>query len=129
MQDRWTAVAYGRPVHIHDEDWAVTDLTDADFADCDVPDSREPEEERRSMTRTGKHHFMLMVRLSTILSDVLSEFYAVKRSSEQDTRILYQRAIPILEKLSEWSLSVPENLGMHVTYQRRLCFHGKYSKR
>ncbi|KAL6401222.1 hypothetical protein AUP68_16951 [Ilyonectria robusta] len=33
MQDRWAALAYGRPVHIHDDDWTVKDLTPADFSD------------------------------------------------------------------------------------------------
>ncbi|KAH7021636.1 fungal-specific transcription factor domain-containing protein [Microdochium trichocladiopsis] len=124
MQDRWTAVAYGRPVHIHDDDWAVTDLTDGDFADCDLSEAREPEEERWSMTMTGKHHFLLMVRLSQILSDVLAQFYTVKKSSEQDTAVLFQGAGPIFEALDLWSASVPESLGMHIKYQRRLCFHG-----
>lgn len=125
MQDRWTAVAYGRPVHIHDDDWAVTQLEDADFADCDLTEARESEEERRSMTVTGKQHFLRMVRLSQILSNVLSGFYTVKRSSEQDTAVLFHRARPILDELNMWSMSVPKALGMHVTYQRRLCFHGE----
>lgn len=122
MQDRWTALAYGRPVHIHEDDWDVAELVDADFADCD---NRSPEEERRSMLVTGKQQFMQMVELSRILSTILSEFYTAKSSREQDTLLLYTRAKPIFEALDQWSQAVPSSLGMHIIYQRRLSFHGE----
>lgn len=122
LQDRWTALAYGRPVHIHEDDWAVSDLVDADFADCA---NRSPEEERRSMLVTGKQQFMQMVELSRILSTILSEFYTAKNSREQDTLLLYTRAKPIFEALDQWSQVVPPSLGMHIIYQRRLSFHGE----
>ncbi|KAH9996751.1 fungal-specific transcription factor domain-containing protein [Xylariaceae sp. FL0662B] len=124
MQDRWTALAYGRPVHIHDDDWVVGDLTDADFADCDPVTPQELDDERRSMPIIGKQQFVLMVRLSRILSDVLSEFYTARRSFEQDTVLLFNRAKPLLAALDEWSRSIPSSLGMHIVFQRRLSFHG-----
>ncbi|KAI1076692.1 fungal-specific transcription factor domain-containing protein [Whalleya microplaca] len=124
MQDRWTALAYGRPVHIHDDDWVVGDLTDIDFADCDSMTPQELDDERRSMPVTGKQQFMLMVRLSRILSDVLSEFYTARRSLEQDTILLFNRAKPLFEALDVWSQTLPESLGMHIIFQRRLSFHG-----
>ncbi|KXJ93775.1 fungal-specific transcription factor domain-domain-containing protein [Microdochium bolleyi] len=124
MQDRWTAAANGCPVHIHDDDWAVADLTDVDFVDCDTADVSDAEEDRRTMAMLGKDHFMLMTRLTQILSDVLANFYTLKKSSEQDTAILLRRAFPMLEALNQWSMTVPDRLGMHIAYERRLSFHG-----
>lgn len=124
MQDRWTALAYGRPVHIHEDDWAVQDLADADFADCDSVGQQDHEEERRSLAMTGKVQFMLMVRLSRILTSVLSSFYSAKASLEQDTVVLYQKAQPLFATLQTWYQEVPSWLQMDITYQRKLSFHG-----
>lgn len=119
MQDRWTALAYGRPVHIHHGDWTVRELTGADFADCDAGD-----EERRTVGATGNLQFMHMVRLTVILSGVLSSFYTTRNSLEQDTSLLYQRAQPLLFQLQEWFQNIPPSLQMNIVYQRKLCFHG-----
>ncbi|PCD42679.1 hypothetical protein AU210_005205 [Fusarium oxysporum f. sp. radicis-cucumerinum] len=87
MQDRWTALAYGRPVHIHDDDWT-------------------------------------MVRLTQILSVVYSNFYTARTCREQDTVILWEKARPLFEMLTNWYHSIPPTLQMNVIYQRKLCFHG-----
>ncbi|KAI1336364.1 fungal-specific transcription factor domain-containing protein [Xylariaceae sp. FL0016] len=125
MQDCWTALAYGRPLHIHDDDWAVPDLTDEDFADCESAERHEQEDERRSIIVTGKHHFILMVRLTKILAKILVDYYSVKKCNEQNTTLLFQNARPILDSLDQWVQAVPSKLlGMHITYQRRLSFNG-----
>lgn len=121
MQDRWTAMAYGRPVHIHHEDWTVTELSNQDFADCD---SSSLDDERRSIGATGKLQFILMVRLTQILSSVLVTFYTARTCFDQDTIHLYQRARPLLEQLQAWYQSIPSSLQMDISYQRKLSFHG-----
>ena len=120
MQDRWTALAYGRPVHIHEDDWTVQDLVNADFSDYET----SGDEERRSIASTGKMQFMKMVHLTQILSSVLSGFYTAKASRNQDSVMLYQRARPLLDSLTAWHQSIPPSLQMHVFYHRKLCFHG-----
>lgn len=122
MQDRWTALAYGRPVHIHHDDWSVLELIPDDFTDCD---SSSLDEERRSISARGKLQFMHMVRLTQILSSVLSSFYTARTCSDQDTVLLYQRAEPLLDQLQTWYEQIPSSLQMSITYQRKLCFHGK----
>ena len=124
MQDRWTALAYGRPVHIHHEDWTVTELSNQDFADCD---SSGLDDERRSIGATGKMQFIMMVKLTQILSAILASFYTARTSFDQDTTILYQRAQPLLDQLQAWYQSIPSSLQMNITYQRKLSFHGRYS--
>ncbi|KAG9257374.1 fungal-specific transcription factor domain-containing protein [Emericellopsis atlantica] len=123
MQDRWTALAYGRPVHIHEDDWTVPDLTHADFTDDDTI-AASADEERKSIGATGRIQFMQMVSLAKILSSVLSTFYTAKASREQDTVILHEKAYPLLQALNNWYSAVPASLQMEVTYQRKLCFHG-----
>lgn len=125
MQDRWTALAYGRPVHIHEDDWAVQDLADEDFTDCDAVGQQDHEEERRSLTMTGTVQFMLMVRLSRILASVLSSFYGARTSIEQDTVLLYQQAQRLFLDLQRWYQEIPPWLQMDITYQRKLSFHGR----
>lgn len=124
MQDRWSALAYGRPVHLHHEDWTVGELSSEDFDDFD---NSGLDEERRSLAATGKLQFQLMVRLTQILSSVISSFYTARTSFDQDTVSLYQRSQPLLEELQEWYQAIPLSLQMNITYQRKLCFHGRFT--
>ncbi|RBQ78812.1 hypothetical protein FVER53590_07526 [Fusarium verticillioides] len=141
MQDRWTALAYGRPVHIHDDDWTVGDLTPGDFSDFDseghAPASASAsgsvsssvsvsgsDDDRRSIAATGMTQFIQMVRLTQILSVVYSNFYTARTCREQDTVILWEKARPLFEMLTNWYHSIPPTLQMNVVYQRKLCFHG-----
>lgn len=123
MQDRWTALAYGRPVHIHDDDWTVQELTNADFSDYDTSGSTE-DNERRSIGATGKAQYMLMVRLTQILSVVYASFYTARTCREQDTVILFEKARPLFDVLTNWYGTIPPSLQMSIIYQRKLCFHG-----
>ncbi|KAH8895254.1 hypothetical protein GQ53DRAFT_48780 [Thozetella sp. PMI_491] len=121
MQDRWTALAYGRPVHIHHDDWGVLELANEDFSDCD---SSSLDEERRSIGARGKLQFIHMVKLTLILTSVLSSFYSIRTCFDQDTELLYRRAQPLLDQLQAWYESIPSSLQMSIAYQRKLCFHG-----
>lgn len=122
MQDRWTALAYGRPVHVHHDDWLVTDLTESDFMDCHTSGT---DEERRSLNAKGELQFRLLVELTQILSAVLSTFYTARTCLGQDTVLLYQRAQPLILQLQAWYQRVPPSLNMGIIYQRKLNFHGK----
>ncbi|KAH6995046.1 fungal-specific transcription factor domain-containing protein [Ilyonectria destructans] len=130
MQDRWTALAYGRPVHIHEDDWTVKDLTPADFSDYDADDDQEvtpgpsPNDDGRSIASTGMAQFIQMVRLTKILSAVYSNFYTARTCREQDTVILFSKARPLFDMLTNWYHSIPPTLQMNIIYQRKLCFHG-----
>ncbi|KAK7397695.1 hypothetical protein QQX98_012936 [Neonectria punicea] len=129
IQDRWTALAYGRPVHIHDDDWAVKDLTLADFTDFDTDDSEVtpgpgPDDDGTSIAATGMMQFIQMVQLTKILSVVYSSFYTARTCCEQDTVILFKKARPLLDRLTIWYHSIPSTLQMNTIYQRKLCFHG-----
>ncbi|KAF5025094.1 hypothetical protein F66182_2795 [Fusarium sp. NRRL 66182] len=139
MQDRWTALAYGRPVHIHDDDWTVGDVGPADFSDFDgegptaasTSDSVSSsvsvsgsDDDRRSIYSTGMKQFIQMVRLTQILSVVYSDFYTARTCREQDTVILFEKARPLFEMLTTWYHNIPPTLQMNIIYQRKLCFHG-----
>lgn len=126
MQDRWTALAYGRPVHIHDDDWTVQELTTMDFTDDDNSNNSiaGPDDERRSIGATGKMQYIQMVQLTQILSAIMSTFYTARGCRGQDTVVLYGKARPLLAALNEWYANIPTSLQMNITYQRKLCFHG-----
>ncbi|KAH7117186.1 hypothetical protein B0J13DRAFT_652686 [Dactylonectria estremocensis] len=131
MQDRWTALAYGRLVHIHDDDWTVKDLTPADFSDCECEGSTVtpgpgpgPDNHGRSIASTGIEQYMQMVQLTKILSAVCSNFYTARTCREQDTVTLLAKARPLIDMLTNWYHSIPPTLQMNIIYQRKLCFHG-----
>jgi hypothetical protein len=135
MQDRWTALAYGRPLHIHDDDWTVGDLTPADFSafDNEGPNAASAsasgsvsgsDEDQGSIAVVGMTLYIQMVRLTQILSVVYSNFYTARTCREQDTVILFEKARPLFEMLTSWYHNIPPTLQMNVIYQRKLCFHG-----
>lgn len=121
MQDRWTSLAYGRPVHIHHDDWTVPDLATEDFVDS--PSDRL---EGDSWSSKGHIQFMKVVQLTQILSDVQATFYTAKTSLDQNTTELYRKAQPLLARMSDWRQGLPTALSTDIVYQRRLSFHGKH---
>jgi hypothetical protein len=111
MQDVWTALAHGRPLHIHEDDWAVQDLTQYDFEAGD-------EIVEGSL-------FMCMTSLTKIQYEVLKQFYSVKSSMLQDTVQLLSKARPILTALNQWYARLPPNHNMATILSRQLCANGK----
>lgn len=93
MQDKWTALIYGRPSHIKEDDWDVSDLNGSDF------DTVDGEADRQFGESTGPIQYMLMVDLSKILSTVLTTFFTIRGSKEQDTSRLLDMAQPLLQAL------------------------------
>lgn len=129
MQDRWTALAYGRPVHIHHDDWTVDDLVEGDFSDDSetAASQLEFDEGRRSMASNGMQQFMAMIKLTQLLSSVLVGFYSARASRDQDIERLVHKADPIFAELDRWQRNIPASMSMHVAYQRGLSFHGRLS--
>lgn len=113
MQDIWTALAHGRPTHISEDDWAVTDLTYNDF-DTDNP-------------RDAGEHYLHMTTLTKILYTVMKQFYTLKSTTMQNTEELFAMARPILTALESWYTALPSSLNIENLPPRQLCGHGKCS--
>ncbi|KAH3955528.1 hypothetical protein HBH53_000180 [Parastagonospora nodorum] len=110
MQDVWTALAHGRPLHIHEDDWAVEDLAGHDFVEDDWTVER--------------NFFICMTSLTRILYDILKQLYSVKNSTLQDTIQLYTKAQPMLAALEVWRDTLPPHLDMASIPSRQLCANG-----
>jgi len=111
MQDIWTALAHGRPTHVCEDDWAVTDLTYDDF---DTDDSK-----------SGPCHYLHMTTLAKLLYTILKQFYTLKSTSMQDTIELFSKARPILMALDSWYAALPPSLNTENLPPRQLCGNGR----
>ncbi|KAK9236611.1 fungal-specific transcription factor domain-containing protein [Lipomyces kononenkoae] len=108
IQDKWMALTFGRPSHIHNINWTVTDLQDENFPDDDDlllmnggnaqgtngddegsmggddPIIVDSSDNNGSVNReTGKIMFMELVHLTQILSDIIDEFHSARSMTEQ----------------------------------------------
>lgn len=125
MQDKWTALAYGRPSHIHEDDWAVSDVSYNDFVtseNVDLPAGDETEASTDS--ETGNAEFVNMVNLTKVVDQILVKFLNLKNCTRQDTVELYNEGLPILESLASWHAGLAPSLSMEVQSMRRLCSNG-----
>lgn len=120
MQDKWTALAHGRPSHLNNDDWMVNSLELSDF------DSRSSGDdgETRVDNQSGAAELVHMAHLTQILSEVMQTFYTLKASHNQDTSSLYSQAIPLLGMLDGWRSSLPASLQMDYQVVSRLCPNG-----
>ncbi|EXJ80590.1 hypothetical protein A1O3_06872 [Capronia epimyces CBS 606.96] len=75
MQDKWFAMALGRPSYLNEANTTTLMLTVSDFEDCD-PDSAS-NKPRRSELTTGIHCFVSMAELTVILNEVLLIFFTI----------------------------------------------------
>lgn len=126
MQDKWAALAYGRPSHIQDDqDWCVQNLTTADFTDCERL-QEEVEEDRgpRTETPVSGQLFISMVELTRILSTVLQTFYTARASTNQDTVHLFRQSQPITNQLNTWYAKLTPALQLNAGRPRQLCSTG-----
>ncbi|KAK3503448.1 fungal-specific transcription factor domain-containing protein [Neurospora crassa] len=120
MQDKWGALAHGRPSHIFSSNWAVPVLTPHDFPDIDWEES---DAEARIETERGRTLFCQMVQLSQILAEILETFYtlqatrAVANAGPQGTQLVLSLAKPIQLKLKEWYSGLPDSVRMDSTFQ------------
>lgn len=112
MQDVWTALAHGRPIHVSQEDWAVKDLTDDDL-------------EADEQGHVGQV-FVPMASLTKILYTAVKQFYTLSSASMQDTVELCSQARPILLALDSWFEELPASLNVADVPLRRLCANGMW---
>ncbi|KIW16763.1 hypothetical protein PV08_03953 [Exophiala spinifera] len=103
MQDKWFALALGRPSYLDDANTTTLMLTAADFEDC-KPDSAEDQLERPELV-TGIHCFVAMAELTVILKEVLAVFFtlsSVVRLREATGEHICDIADRIEAKLENW---------------------------
>ena len=114
MQDKWSALAHGRPSQISSANWTVPALTAEDF---EAPSSPEIKTEYGEENTTGLL-FRHLIILTSILSDVLSTFYTLQAQDEirsagpNSTALILERAKPIQLKLKNWYTHLPTSLKM-----------------
>ena len=117
MQDKWTALAHGRPSHLNDGYWMASniDITDFEFR------SSGDYGEIRVDSQSGATEVVQMVHLTRILSEILDKFYSLGASRNQDTSYLYSQATLLLVLLDGW-----QNNLLQVDYQvvSSLCQNG-----
>jgi hypothetical protein len=118
MQDKWGALRHGRPSHLAAANWAVGELTHADFeatADDNKDDAGADAAAPTSLL------FNRMVALTIILSDILDTFYSLRAvrdisaAGKNGTRLVLDRAKPIQIQLKDWFTRLPACLRMDRT--------------
>ena len=123
MQDKWGALVHGRPSHLNHSDWLVQPLTESDFPENAAD---ENDEEGSAEVDKGRLIFCEMVKLTLILSDILSTFYTLRsQRSVQSLREQLAKAKPIQIRLKEWFAQLPEALSVDAVRMRKLSSTGK----
>ncbi|WPH02487.1 Hypothetical protein R9X50_00535100 [Acrodontium crateriforme] len=121
MQDKWSALMYGRPSHINPSDWAVQAPCESDFDEA-LPPLPTPTDDstgaESAQDLTGRTTFMQMISLTAIMAEVCSTFYSqssqqeVARAGRHATQLVLNRAKPVQLKLKNWFASLPAECRM-----------------
>ncbi|KAK1593604.1 fungal-specific transcription factor domain-containing protein [Colletotrichum navitas] len=129
MQDKWGALVHGRPSHIRlDEDWDVRPCCVEDFPENAADEEHDPEGSAEVVV--GRELFLRQIKLSLILSDVLSTFYTAKATRRGGTLDqigtvgVAELAKPIVMMLREWYAKLPEALQLQETRLKKLSANG-----
>ncbi|KAE9982759.1 hypothetical protein EG327_005767 [Venturia inaequalis] len=123
MQDKWGSLVHGRPSHITHNDWCVKPVTESDFPERA---SDEDDEDGSTEVEKGRILFCEMIRLTEILTLILSEFYTLKSVEEsffhaqEGGRWVLEKAKPIQIRLRDWFSQLPECLKMGNVKMRKL---------
>lgn len=118
MQDKWSAVMYGRPSHINASDWNVSSPTEGDFDESinPLPTPNEDSDDAESMK--GRMCFMQMIALTSIMAEVCDTFYSevakaeFARAGRYATQLVLNRAKPVQLKLKDWIAKLPAECKM-----------------
>jgi hypothetical protein len=130
MQDKWGSLVHGRPSHITTADWAVTSLHEDDFPENAAD---EDNEDGSTEVEKGRTLFCEMIKLTEILSLVLSTFYTLQADIEFDQHVqegvrwILQKAKPIQMSLRKWYTDLPTSLRMESIAMRKLSSTGAYN--
>jgi hypothetical protein len=123
MQDKWGSLVHGRPSHITPADWCVKPVTEGDFPERAAD---EDDEEGSTEVEKGRILFCEMIRLTEILTSILSQFYTLKAEEEfkvhcqEGGRWVLEKAKPIQIRLKDWFSQLPECLKMDNVKMRKL---------
>lgn len=130
IQDKWSALVNGRPSHITYDDWLVKPVTEHDFPERSA---EENEEEGSTEVEKGRVLFSEMIKLTEILTMILSEFYTLKAEEEfrlrehEGGRWILERAKPIQIALKNWFAQLPDILKLESIKMRKLNSTGALS--
>ncbi|KAF2731364.1 hypothetical protein EJ04DRAFT_498815 [Polyplosphaeria fusca] len=127
MQDKWGALMHGRPSHLTTTDWAVQPLQEDDFPENAAD---EDDEDGSTEVEKGRALFCEMIKLTEILSLVLSSFYTLQaevdaaQHAQEGIRWILERAKPIQLSLRQWYAELPGSLRMENIAMRKLSSTG-----
>ena len=130
MQDKWNSLTHGRGSHISPDDWMVKPLSEADF-----PERAQDEDDSEGSTEVekGRVLFCEMIKLTEILTLILSQFYTLRAEEEfrsrehEGGRWVLERAKPIQLALKEWFTQLPDCLKMEHVKMRKLNSTGLFN--
>jgi hypothetical protein len=128
MQDKWGALVHARPPHITPADWLVKPVTEGDFPERAAD---EDDEEGSTEVEKGRILFCEMIRLTEIVTLILTEFYSlraeeeIKEKSQEGGRWILERAKPIQLRLKDWFQQLPDCLKMDNVKMRKLNSAGE----
>jgi hypothetical protein len=121
------SLVHGRPSHITKADWDVVSLQEDDF-----PESAADEDDEDGSAEVEKGTlFCEMIKLTEILSLVLSNFYTLtaerefEERAQEGIRFLLEKAKPIQLSLRQWHSELPASLKMESIVMRKLSSTGK----
>ncbi|CAK1364183.1 unnamed protein product [Cercospora beticola] len=118
MQDKWSAVIYGRPSHINASDWNVPQPTEDDFDESIDSANNTSSEEVDSYSTKGRMVFMQMISLTAIMAEVCETFYSetakaqFAQAGRFATQLVLNRAKPVQLKLKDWIAKLPASCKM-----------------
>ena len=130
MQDTWGSLIHGRPSHITTANWAVTSLQEDDFPENAAD---EDDEDGSTEVEKGRTLFCQMIKLTEILSLVLSTFYTLQAEKEfnqhlqEGVRWILEKAKPIQISLRQWYSDLPSCLKMENIPMRKLSSTGMHT--
>lgn len=122
MQDKWSALVYGRGSHIRSDDWDVRPLDATDFPETAKDDDKE---EGSADIEKGKRTFLYMVALTDIVADILDSFFTLKvLRKPRSIHDVLDVAKPIQLRLKAWHTNMPPGLSVDETVPRKLSSVG-----
>lgn len=123
MQEKWTAISYGRPSHILEVKWTVKDPCLLDFEPCGEQ-ANNTLQLSTSYEHISGQIFLLMVNLTKILSRVLSTFFSIQSSRSHDTVLILGKAQTFIQELEEWRKTAILKLPMTRSSPGQFCPSG-----
>lgn len=117
MQDKWSALMYGRPSHINAADWDVPMPVEDDYDDT-VSSLPSTDDEEDARATKGRSIFNQMIILTNIMAEVCEVFYSqtakaeYARAGRYATQLVLSRAKGVQIKLKDWFASIPPECKM-----------------